>query len=316
LCDAKQKGVPMKVAVMGAGALGGFFGGKMAASGEEVWLIARGAHLEAMKRDGLRILSPNGDLHVTDIGVTDDPAEVGPVDVVLFMVKNVDVEGAAEAIKPMLGPDTFVVTCQNGITAWERLGAVIGADRVVPGVARTPGEITEPGVVTHTAPLDILVFGEVDGTMSARCKRLADAMIKSGTTPQMTDSILDELWSKFCGQSTLASLTTLTGLDIGPLRENEVSAKLFQDAIEEVVQVGKAAYPQLRDGILEHDWDFVMRLPPTMHASMLDDRRRGKPLEHEYLSGDVVRLGKKYGVPTPIHSVLYAALKPISDQLA
>lgn len=305
----------MKIAVMGAGALGGLFGARLAQVGHEVCLIARGAHLEALQRDGLRILSPKGDAHIKDIQATGNPHEVGFVDVVFFMVKNRDVESAAEAIKPMLGPDTLVVTCQNGITAWERLGAIIGADRVVPGVARAPGEIAEPGVIRHTAPLDILVFGEIDGSVSARCQQLCDALAEAGTTPQLTASILHELWSKFCGQSTLASLTALTGLDIGPLRETEASAELFRAAIREAHQVGKAVVPDLRDDILEHNWNFIQRLPPTMHASMLDDLRRGKPLEHEYLSGDVVRLGKEHGVPTPIHSVLYAALKPLADQL-
>jgi 2-dehydropantoate 2-reductase len=129
------------------------------------------------------------------------------------------------------------------------------------------------------------------------------------------DNILHELWSKFCSQAALASLTTITGLDVGPLRDNPVSMKLFKDAIIETETLARAIVPGLPDDMLERDWAFVARLPPTMHASMLDDRRRGKPIEHEYLSGDVVRLGERHGVPTPIHSVLYAALKPIADQL-
>jgi len=305
----------MKIAVMGAGALGGYFGGRLEQAGNEVWLIARGAHLEALKAGGLRILSPKGDAHLPAIRATDAPGEVGPADIVLFMVKNRDVEAAAEAIRPMIGPETMIVTCQNGVTAWERLGAIVGADHVVPGVARIPGETVEPGVIRHTAPLDTLLFGEADGRQSERCHVLSDLLTAAGTTPVVPDNILHELWSKFSVQGALASLTTLTGLDVGPLRENPVSAQLFRDAIAEAYRVGRAVVPDLPEDVPEKNWDFVMSLPPQMHASMLDDLRRGKPLEHEFLSGEVVRRGAAHGVATPIHSVLYAALKPISDGL-
>lgn len=305
----------MKIAVMGAGALGGYFGARLQQAGHDVWFIARGAHLAAMRDSGLTVHSPKGDMVLDRVQATGDPAEVGPVDLVLFMVKNRDVESAAQQLAPMLHPGTTVVTCQNGISAWTRLGAVIGPDRVVPGVARIPGEITRPGVITHTAPLDILIFGEAAGGVSDRCRALRDALAAAGTTPQMTETILHELWSKFCGQAALASITTLTGLDIGPLRDNPDSRQLFRDAIAEAVQVGRAEVPDLPDDLLERNWKFVEILPPHMHASMLDDLRNGKPLEHAYLSGDVVRLGRKHGIATPIHWTFYAALKPVADRL-
>ena len=305
----------MKIAVMGAGALGGYFGGRLAQAGHEVWLIARGAHLDAMQKNGLKIISPNGDAHLRDIHATGDPAEVGEVDVVFFMVKNRDVENAAKAIQPMLGSETFVVTCQNGITAWERLGAIVGEDRVIPGVARIPGEITRPGVITHTATFDVLSFGEVDGSPSQRTRDLRDVLADAATSPVIVDNIRHDLWTKFCGQSALASLTTLTGLDVGPLRDTPESAKLFKDAIAENYRVGKAVVPDLPEDIPDINWNWIQRLPDHMHASMLDDLRNGKPIELEYLSGDVVRLGRKHGVPTPIHGTLYAALKPMADRL-
>lgn len=306
----------MKIAVMGAGALGGYFGARLALAGHEVWFVARGAHLAAMQAGGLRVLSPKGDLELNPVKAVADPADVGRVDVVLFMVKNRDVEGAGEQIRPMLGPDTMVVTCQNGVTAWERLGAIIGPAHVVPGVARIPGEVTAPGLITHTAPMDTLIFGEAAGGSSDRVEALRAALDDAGTTPLVPDNILHELWGKFCSQSALATLTTLLQSDIGPIRDCPESAELFKNAIREAEAVGRAIVPDLPADMLEKDWAFVSRLPPTMHASMLDDFRRGKPLEHEYLSGDVVRLGRRYGVPTPIHDVLYAALKPASDRLA
>ncbi|SMX43188.1 ketopantoate reductase family protein [Maliponia aquimaris] len=306
----------MKIGIMGAGALGGYFGARLQQAGNDVWYVARGAHLAAMRTSGLTVHSPKGDLALERVQATDDPAEVGQVDVVLFMVKNRDVESAGAQIAPMLGPDTVVVTCQNGVTAWERLAAVIGPERVVPGVARIPGEITSPGVITHTAALDILIFGEAGGGTSDRCRALHDALAAAGTTPQLSETILHELWSKFCGQAALASITTLTGLDIGPLRDTPESARLFRDAIEEVIRVGKAAVPDLPDDLLEKNWKFIGSiLPPHMHASMLDDLRNGKPLENDWLSGDVVRLGRKHGIATPIHWAFFAALKPLADRL-
>jgi 2-dehydropantoate 2-reductase len=306
----------MKIAIMGAGALGGYFGARLAQAGHDVWFIARGAHLAAMQAGGLRVISPKGDMVLDPVQAVGDPAEVGEADVVLFMVKNRDVESAGAQIRPMLGPETFVVTCQNGVSAWERLGDVIGAERVVPGVARIPGEISEPGVIRHTAPMDTLIFGEADGTRSPRVDRLHEALAAAGTTPVVAGNILHELWGKFCSQSALATLTTLLQCDIGPIRDCPESAQLFRDAIAEAERVGRAVVDGLPEDMLERDWAFVSSLPPTMHASMLDDFRRGKPLEHEYLSGDVVRLGARHGVPTPIHSVLYAALKPAADRLA
>ncbi|TNF23105.1 MAG: 2-dehydropantoate 2-reductase [Rhodobacteraceae bacterium] len=306
----------MKIAVMGAGALGGYFGGRLAQAGHEVTLIARGAHLAALKANGLTIRSPKGDAHLRDIRATGDPAEVGPVDLVLFMVKNADVETAGAAIRPMLTPRTTVVTCQNGITAWERLAAVIGRHHVLPGVARIPGAITAPGEITHHAPFDMLSFGEPEGGPSPRCDALRAALAEAGTTPAVQDHILHDLWTKFCGQSTLASMTTLTRLDIGPLRANPASRALFRAAIEEGYAVARAVLPDMPADTVARVWDFIMNLPDQMHASMLDDLRNGKPLEHEYLSGDLVRLGAERGVPTPIHAVLYAALKPIADPLS
>lgn len=305
----------MKIAIMGAGALGGYFGGRLAQAGHDVWLIARGAHLKALQSDGLRIVSPKGDAHIKNIHAVGSPDEVGVADIVFFMVKNRDVEPAASAIKPMLGDNTTIVTCQNGLSAWERLGDIVGRDYVLPGVARIPGEVTEPGLVTHTAPFDALVFGEPDGQVTPRVETLQDILAQAGTSPQIAGNIIHELWSKFCAQSSLASLTTLTGQDIGPLRSTPESEQLFKDAIAEAFAVGKAIEPDLPEDIPEKNWAFVQALPPHMHASMLDDLRNGKPLEHDYLSGEVVKLGRECGVPTPIHSVLYAALKPIADRL-
>ncbi|MEH6836859.1 MULTISPECIES: ketopantoate reductase family protein [Falsihalocynthiibacter] len=300
----------MRIAVMGAGALGGYFGARLAAAGNEVVLIARGAHLAAIQERGLKILSPRGDLHMSEIAATDDPRSVGPVDVVLFMVKNYDVESGAQAIAPMLKSDTMVVTCQNGVSAHDRLGAIIGMQHVVPGVARIPADIPEPGVINHSAMWDTLSFGELDGRVTPRVAALRDAIIDAGATAVIPDNILHDLWVKFISQAMLASITTLTRLDMGPLRNNPDSRALFLAGMAETNRVGRAMVPDLPEGLVEQTWKTISTLPDTMHASMLDDLRAGKRLEVDYLSGDVVRLGRQYGVPTPIHEVFWAALQP------
>ncbi|MEY8099818.1 ketopantoate reductase family protein [Falsihalocynthiibacter sp. S25ZX9] len=300
----------MRIAVMGAGALGGYFGARLAAAGNEVVLIARGAHLAAIQERGLKILSPRGDLHMSEIAATDDPRSVGPVDVVLFMVKNYDVESGAQAIAPMLKSDTMVVTCQNGVSAHDRLGAIIGMQHVVPGVARIPADIPEPGVINHSAMWDTLSFGELDGRVTPRVAALRDAIIDAGATAVIPDNILHDLWVKFISQAMLASITTLTRLDMGPLRNNPDSRALFLAGMAETNRVGRAMVPDLPEGLVEQTWKTISTLPDTMHASMLDDLRAGKRLEVDYLSGDVVRLGRQYGVPTPIHEVFWSTLQP------
>ena len=303
----------MKVAVMGAGALGGYFGGRLAAAAHEVTLIARGAHLAAIRANGLRVLSPKGDLYLPDIAATDDPREVGPVDVVLFMVKNYGLEQAAKAIRPMLGPDTFVLTCQNGVSAPERLGAVIGADRVIPGVVRMPADIPEPGVVRHSAEFEIVTFGEPSAQVTPRVTALCHAFTEAGVNAMIPDNILHDLWAKVVMQATLASITTLLRLDIGPIRDAPATAQLFRDGMAETEAVGRAVLADLPEGLADKGWTFIQGFPPGMHASMLDDLWAGKPIEIDYLSGDVVRIGAEHGIPTPIHDVFYAALLPFRD---
>lgn len=301
----------MKIAVMGAGAMGGYFGARLAASGQDVSLIARGAHLAALQENGLRLISPKGDLHLPDIRAVASPAEVGPVDVVLFMVKNYDVEEAGRAIAPLLGPHTMVVTCQNGVSAPDRLAAIIGADRVVPGVARLPGDIAEPGVIRHSAPFDRLSFGEAAGGSSSRCEAFHAALTAAGCMPVVQQNIRHDLWAKFIMQASFASVTCLTRLDIGPLRDTPETVELIRESMAETDRVGRAVIPDLPEDCMEIAWKTLgTLLPPDTHASMLDDLNRGRRIENAYLSGDVVRLGAAHGVPTPIHAVFARALAP------
>lgn len=304
----------MKIAIMGAGALGGYFGGRLAAAGHDVTLIARGAHLAAIKANGLRIQSPKGDLHLPEVAATDDPASVGLVDVVMFMVKTYDLDQAAQAIRPMLGPQTMVTTFQNGISAPDRLGAVIGAQHVVPGVARIPADIMAPGVIRHSADWNMLQFGETDGISSGRCAGFAKALTSAGVDVEISPKIRHTLWRKFIMQASLASITALTRLDLGPIRANPAATELFRRSTYETATVGRAEVPDLPSNVAEEQWQFITdNLPDTMHASMLDDLLRGKRIEIDDLSGEVVRLGRKHGIPTPIHEVFNAALQPFAN---
>lgn len=301
----------MKIAVMGAGAMGGYFGARLAAGGQDVTLIARGAHLAAIKKNGLRLISPKGDLHLPDIRAVATPDEVGPVDVVLFMVKNYDVEDAGRSIAPLLGPDTMVVTCQNGVSAPDRLAAIIGEEHVVPGVARLPGDIAEPGVIRHSAQFDRLSFGEAGGGSSARCEAFHAALAAAGCMPDVQANIRHDLWAKFIMQASFASITSLTRLDIGPLRNTPATVELIRESMAETERVGRAVVPDLPEGYVDLAWNILgTMLPPETHASMLDDLNRGRRIENAYLSGDVVRLGAAHGVPTPIHAVFARALAP------
>ena len=298
---------------MGAGALGGYFGGRLAEQGHDVTLVARGAHLTALKENGLRILSPKGDANVPDIGATSDPSEIGAVDLILFTVKNQDVEIAAKAIQPLLGPDTWAVTVQNGVSAPDRLATIIGRERVVPGVVRMPGDVASPGVIRHSASFDIFQFGEFDRTLTRRVQAFRDALLDAGCMPEISPDIRAELWRKFTMQASLASFCALTRLDFGPIRDNAESASMFRASVRETAAVGQAEFPGLPSDLADSAWEFVKKLPSDGHASMLDDLNRGKPIEIDYLSGEVVRLGRKHGVPTPIHDVFLATLSPYRD---
>lgn len=301
----------MKIAVMGAGAMGGYFGARLAASGQDVTLIARGAHLAALQENGLRLISPKGDLHLPDIKAVATPDEVGPVDVILFMVKNQDVEEAGNAIIPMIAPGTMVVTCQNGVSAPDRLAGIIGTEHVVPGVARLPGDIAAPGVIRHSAEFDRLSFGEMGGGTSERCEAFRSALETAGCMPTVHTCIRHDIWAKFVMQASFASITALTRLNVGPLRACPETVALIRASMEETERVGRAIHPDLPEGNADMAWTLLNTLlPPGTHASMLDDLNRGKPIENAYLSGDVVRLGAQYGVATPIHSVFAQALAP------
>jgi len=278
----------MRIAVVGAGGVGGGYGAALAHAGADVTFIARGAHLAAMKEHGLKVESPRGDTHLKPAQATDDPATVGPVDVVLFCVKLWDVESAGEQIKPMVGPNTAVIPMQNGIDASERLAPILGTQAVMGGVANISATIAAPGVIRQTGTVLRMVFGEFDGTRSPRAVAF-EAM---------------------CKKASNASMMALTRLPIGKLRDDPDIAALFPVAYQEVVDVGRARGVTLPDNAVELTLNFNRNAPPHLMASMAVDLLRGNRIELPWLSGKVVELGRQLGVPTPVHALLYATLKP------
>jgi len=302
----------MRIAVMGTGGVGGYFGGRLAAGGADVSFIARGAHLAAIRANGLRVRSDLGDVHVAKARATDSPAEIGPVDVVLFAPKLYDCESAAEAAKPLVGPATAVISVLNGVDAADRLSPILGSDRICGGVVYISAAIAEPGVIAHYGRNAQMAFGELDGRPSERLRGFLAACEKAGIDAKLRDNIQWWIWSKFAMLAPMSAATATMRQAIGPIRSDPDGRRLLNDAIAEVVAVAKARGVDLGDDAVERTMKNVDALPATMKASMLFDLERGNRLEVEWLSGAVWRLGREDGLETPTHRVAYAALKPFA----
>jgi 2-dehydropantoate 2-reductase len=299
----------MRIAVMGTGGVGGYFGGRLAAAGEDVTFIARGAHLGALREHGLRITSAQGDATVMPCQASDDPATIGPVDLVLFTVKLYDTEAAAEAIRPLIGPETGVVTFQNGIAGPEVLAAKLGAEHVMGGVAKIAAVIAEPGVIRHTGTMAELVFGELDGRTSRRVAALAAALAAAGVQHAVSAAIRREIWDKMVFLSTFAGLTSLIRLPIGPVRDDPETRRLLRSGLAEALAVARAADIDLPEDLAGDILTRIDRLPFEMKSSMLQDLEGGRRLELAWLSGTIARMGQDLGVATPTHALIAAALK-------
>jgi 2-dehydropantoate 2-reductase len=300
----------MRIAVVGAGGVGGGFGAALAKAGADVTFIARGAHLAAMQAKGLRIEGGRGETHIVPTRATDDPKSVGPVDLVLFCVKLWDVESAGRHIRPLVGPGTGVIPLQNGIDAPERLMPILGAPAVMGGVAQISASIVEPGVIRQVGTFMRLIFGELDGSRSARAEAFLALCKKAGFDANLSEQILTDLWMKFILLATNASVTALTRQPIGKLRDDPDMKPQFVAAYKEVIDVGRARGIELPADALDRMLAFNTNAPATMKASMALDLERGNRIELPWLGGKVVELGRETGVPTPTHALMYAALKP------
>jgi 2-dehydropantoate 2-reductase len=300
----------MKIAIMGTGGVGGYFGARLAVAGENVWFVARGAHLSAIRRCGLHIESRLGDLEIKPAQATDDPAAIGPVDLVVFAVKLWDTEAAAVAAKPLVGADTAVLSLQNGVDAVERLSAVFGKARVIGGLCHIAAAICQPGVIRHTGTMARVTLGELDGSRSARLDAIAAACRKAGVETVVSDDIARAIWEKFVFLASFSGVTSLSRLPKGPIFADPECRKLFESAIAEAAAVARARGVRLPDDLVGKLMAFGDGLPAEMKSSMLGDLERGNRLELPWLSGAVAQLGAASGVPTPVHQAIYRALHP------
>ncbi len=300
----------MRIAVIGAGGVGGVFGVALAHAGADVTFVARGAHLTAMREHGLRIEGGRGETHLRPTQATDDPASIGPVDLVLFCVKLWDVERAGEQIRPIVGPQTAVIPLQNGIDASARLAPILGEGAVMGGVAQVSAAIAEPGVIRQTGTLQRLVFGERDGSSSPRGERFLALCRKAGFDATLTNDIEQALWQKFVLLVAMSSITAVTRLPVGKLRDDPDLWALYGTVMNEVIAVGRARGVSLAPDLADKLLDGVKAFPPTGMASMAVDLIRGNRIELPWLAGAAVALGRELGVPTPATAALHAALKP------
>ena len=299
----------MHIAIIGAGGVGGYFGARFAHEGEKVTFIARGAHLVAMREHGLRVRSANGDMSVNPVEATDDATTVGIVDLVMIAVKLWSTHDAIETARSMMGPNSTVVSFQNGIEAEDALIAAFGRERVLGGVANIAALIETPGLIRHNGTMAMLQFGELDGKRSPRVQTLLDICKRAGIDAKVPDDINKAIWEKYVFLASLSAMTALTRLPLGPLREDPDTRALFRQLAEEVVAVGRAKGIPLADATVDAMMGRLDGLPGDMVASMLGDLKRGNRLELPWLSGGVVQAGRKVDVPTPAHQFVYTALK-------
>ena len=299
----------MKIAIFGSGGVGGYFGGRLAAAGEDVTFLARGAHLNALQHDGLHIHSPLGDLHLPKVQAADRPQAIGPVDVVLFTVKLYDVDASAATLAPLIGPDTVVITLQNGVDAMDMVAKHVGDAHVAGGAAYIVAVIDQPGHIRHTAAQQ-LVFGERDGRRSDRLVAFEEAGIRAGFQAKASDDVQADLWTKFVRLATWSGMTTVTRSPMGVVRDTPETFEMMVAAIEEVIAVGRAKGITFPGDLMDTTLAMINNFPATSKSSMLEDFERGRRLELPWLSGAVVRIGRETGVPTPIHQFITTILTP------
>jgi len=299
----------MRIAVMGVGGIGACIGGRLAAAGADVLFLARGAHLAALQADGLRVTSALGDVRLPAIHARADATGEAPADVVVFAVKGPDTVAAAGTIAPLVGPDTAIVPFQNGVEHVEILQRRFGERAVLPGVTYIAAVIDGPGHVRHVGTGNRSLFGEIDGTRSARATGFAALAQRAGLEMIVVDDILAELWGKFTLLGAFTAVACLSRLPVGAWTDTPETLELFVEGMHEIIAVAAAKAIALdAPALIEANLAFMRSLEPSWKGSMLNDLERGKRIEIDSLSGYVHRLGRELGVPTPLHSTAYRAL--------
>jgi 2-dehydropantoate 2-reductase len=300
----------MRIAMMGSGGVGGYFGARMASGGSDVTFIARGEHLTAIQSHGLRVDSRDmGNITIYPANATKIPAEVGIVDCVIVAVKLWDTEETGRAILPMLGSETAVLSLQNGVEGDAVLAGIVGDQRIISGVAFIASSIGEPGVIKHIGTMQRVVIGESNGASSPRIKALHEALTKGSVVSEISSDVERTIWEKFVFLIGLSATTTLMRKTLGPIRQHAESRQLLLEVMQETVAVGRARGVRLSEDFAEDRLEFADQLPPDMTSSMHHDLESGKPLELAWLSGAVVRFGKESNILTPANKMVFDALE-------
>jgi 2-dehydropantoate 2-reductase len=300
----------MRIGVMGAGGVGGYFGARLAAAGHDVAFVARGRHLAAMRERGLAVKSANGDVHIARPKIAEAPATLGLADVVLFAVKLWDTETAAAAVRPLIAHGGIIVPFQNGVESIERIGAIVGREHVMGGVAYIAATIGEPGVIQHTGTMARLRFGPVTPAQQAPAEAFLAACKGAGIEAELSADIRVALWEKFVFLAAFSGLTSVARQPIGALRGDPDLRAALEAAMREAWAVGRAKGVGLTDDFVAQQMRFADGLPAEMKSSMLNDLAAGNRLEAPWLCGAVARMAAEVGIPAPVNATLFAALKP------
>ena len=301
----------MKIMIMGSGGVGSYYGGLLAKQGNDVTFIARGAHLQALRTNGLQVKSVHGDFAIIPAQATDSPAEVSAVDLILFCVKTYDTDDAAKAIQPAVSPQTAIISLQNGVDAVERIGKVVGVEHVLGGVTQISSAIEAPGVVRQVSQFRRIILGELDGSVSARAQSIKKTLKETGVTVEITQNIFKALWTKLVFISAASGLGSLTRLPMGDYRSVPETRAMIVSLMKEVETVARAQGIALDADVVEKSLAFMDAAAPQIKASMQLDVEAGRQTELEAMIGVVGRKGREAGVPTPTADFIYAALLPI-----
>ncbi len=301
----------MKIAIMGTGGMGAYYGGLLANNGQNVHFIARGEHLKALRANGLQIKSIHGDLAVKPVKATDNPAEIGPVDLVLFCTKTYHTDEAAQAIQPLVGTQTTVVSLQNGIDAAERIGKVVGMGHLLAGATWISSFVESPGVIKQVSTFRRVVVGELDGSTSPRLQAVYEAFKPTGIAIETSDNILKVLWTKFVFIAAVSSFGSLTRLPMGDYRSVPETRVKILALMQEVRALAEAVTVNLDSDVVDKSIKFIDDNLPHIKPSMQVDVENGRRTEIESMIGVIGRKGREKGIPTPIADMVYASLLPI-----
>ena len=298
----------MRIAVMGAGSTGGYFGGMLSRGGYDVSLVARGAQLEAIRANGLLVVRDDDEFTVQCLA-TDDPAKIGPVDLVLLCVKTYQNETAIPLMVPLVGADTTVLCLQNGVDSYLTATEILGGQAVLPGAAFIEASRLGPGIVRQTGSLVRVIFGETDGLETSRCLAIREAFIDSGIPAEVLPDIGVGQWEKFLFIATKAGITSMARATLAELMPQPHSRKVVHACLTEIDTVARANGVDLPPDIVPRTINYIEEHLADLQASMHHDLVAGRPLELDALNGAVVRAGLDSGVPTPINDIIYAMLK-------